>query len=224
MEFSPRVNDANPEPRIACALLLDISGSMSGPKIDALNDGFALFCEQIKEDELARKRAEVVVITFDTEARVVIPFTEGRDLQSRRFVPGGTTAMGAALNVAMDELDAQKQAYRNADLEYYRPWLFVLTDGEPTDDLVFTSAAQRVSRAERDKKVSVFAIGVGADANLGRLRELSDQRQPVMLDGIKFGEFFEWLSRSLGAASRSGAHGDNYDDQIALPPVGWGHA
>jgi len=48
MDFSPRVNDANPEPRIACALLLDISGSMAGPKIDALNDGFAPFCEQIK--------------------------------------------------------------------------------------------------------------------------------------------------------------------------------
>jgi len=94
----------------------------------------------------------MAVITFDTEARVIIPFTEGRDLQPRRFVPGGTTTMGAALNLAMDDVEAQKQAYRNADLEYYRPWLFVLTDGEPTDDSVFTSAAQRAARAERARR------------------------------------------------------------------------
>src|SRR5205809_180621 len=128
MEFSPRVNDANPEPRIACALLLDVSASMTGSKIDALNTGFDLFCQQIRQDELARKRAEVVVITFDTTARVIIPFTEGRDLQPRRFDAGGTTAMGGALILAMDEIEAQKQAYKGADLEYYRPWLFILTD------------------------------------------------------------------------------------------------
>jgi hypothetical protein len=60
-DFSPRVNEDNPDPRIACALLLDTSYSMSGKPIEQLNRGFGLFCEEIKKDELAQKRAEIAV-------------------------------------------------------------------------------------------------------------------------------------------------------------------
>jgi uncharacterized protein YegL len=230
MEFNPQVDDRNPDPRIACALLLDTSSSMSGTPIDQLNQGFEQFCDDIKDDELACKRAEISVITFDSSARVVIPFTEGRYLQPQRLHASGSTAMGAAINLALDELAAQKQAYKNAGLEYYRPWLFVLTDGGPTDGAVFSAAATRLKAAEAAKGVSVFGIGVGANANLVKLKELSAQRDPVKLDGVKFKEFFHWLSASLSAASQSGNHG--HDDsaiagkdateQIALPsPNGW---
>jgi hypothetical protein len=62
-EFSPRVNEDNPDPRIACALLLGTSYSMSAEPIEQLNRGFELFCDEIKKDELAQKRAEIAVIT-----------------------------------------------------------------------------------------------------------------------------------------------------------------
>jgi uncharacterized protein YegL len=228
-EFNPRLAD-NPDPRIACALLLDTSGSMAGAPIDQLNQGFAQFCDEIKDDDLACKRAEISVISFDSSARVDIPFTEGRYLQSRRLNAGGSTAMGAAINLALDELAAQKQAYKNAGLEYYRPWIFILTDGGPTDSAVFSAAAARLRQAEAAKGASVFPIGVGPNADLIKLKELSARRDPHKLDGLKFKEFFGWLSASLSAASQSGAHGA--DDsaiagtdttaQIALPPAnGW---
>jgi uncharacterized protein YegL len=229
MDFSPRVKDDNPDPRIACALLLDTSGSMTGPPIDLLNRGFETFCDEIKRDELARKRAEIMVITFGGMARVEVPFTEGRDLQPRRFSATGDTPMGAALDLAVDLLVQQKQAYRQAGLEYYRPWLFVLTDGEPTDDNVYPMAAERVRRAEDAKGLSVFAIGVGSAANLDRLRPMSSKRVPVMLDGLNFAEYFKWLSASLSAASSSNAFGSSdagiaaaeASEQIPLPPAGW---
>jgi uncharacterized protein YegL len=230
MDFNPRVNDRNPDPRIACALLLDTSSSMSGDPITQLNQGFALFCDEIKQDDLAKKRAEVTVITFDSSARVEIPFTEGRDLQPRHLTASGSTSMGAALNLALDELTAQKKAYRDAGLEYYRPWLFVLTDGEPTDGQVFSSAAARVREAEAAKGVSVFAIGIGSAANLGRLKELSGRRDPVQMDGLSFREFFKWLSASLSAASASNAFASSdagvaqaeTTEQIPLPAAtGW---
>jgi uncharacterized protein YegL len=231
-DFSPRVNESNPDPRIACVLLLDTSSSMSGPPIDQLNRGFESFCDEIKKDELAQKRAEIAVITFGGVARVEIPFTEGRDLQPRRLVAAGGTPMGAALNLAMDQLTAQKQAYKQAGLEYYRPWLFVLTDGEPTDGQEFTAAAARARRAESDRAVSVFGVGVGPAANLARLKDLSEKRVPVMLDGLSFREFFSWLSASLSAASASNAYGSSDSglaqaettEQIALPPAGWAKA
>ena len=138
--------------------------------------------------------------------------------------------MGAAINLALDEMEAQKQAYKSAGLEYYRPWLFVLSDGDPTDAAVFSSAATRLKEAEAANGVSVFAVGVGPNANLVKLKELSARRDPVKLDGLKFREFFHWLSASLSAASQSGAHGDDdwaiagkdATEQIALPtPAGW---
>jgi uncharacterized protein YegL len=232
VDFSPRVNADNPDPRIACVLLLDTSSSMSGPPIDQLNRGFELLCEEIKKDELAQKRAEIAVITFGGVPRLEIPFTEGRDLQPRRLIAQGATPMGAALNLALDQLAAQKQAYRQAGLEYYRPWLFVLTDGAPTDESEFTAATARVRKTEAAKGVSVFGIGVGAAANLARLKDLSAQRVPVMLDGLSFREFFSWLSASLGAASASNAYGSSdsglaqaeTSEQIALPPAGWAKA
>lgn len=164
MEFYPRVNEANPDPRIACTLLLDTSSSMTGVPIDLLNRGFELFCDEIKKDELAKKRAEIAVITFGTTARIEIPFTEGRDIQPRRLTASGSTPLGAALNLALDQLQEQKEAYKQAGLEYYRPWLFVLTDGQPTDGPVFTVAASRVRDAEQIRGLSVFAIGVGESA------------------------------------------------------------
>jgi uncharacterized protein YegL len=222
-DFTPRVNEANPDPRIACALLLDTSSSMSGEPIGQLNHGFELFCEEIKSDELAKKRAEITVITFGGTARVEIPFTEGRDLQPRELTASGGTPMGAALGIALDHLEQQKQAYRTAGLEYYRPWMFVLTDGRS-----FSEAAARVREAEASRKVSVFAIGVGPGANLER----PAQRVPVRLDGLSFREFFSWLSASLSAASASNAFGSSdagaaqaeSAEQIPLPPAGWARA
>lgn len=224
-----RVKEDNPDPRVACALLLDTSGSMDGEPIKELNEGFRLFCDEIKQDPLAKKRTEITVITFGGVARVEIPFTEGRDLEPRMFSATGGTPMGAALDLALNELMAQKQAYKQAGLEYYRPWLFVATDGAPTDGPAFDSAAKRVRDAEAAKGVSIFAVGVGAAADLSRLATLSATRQPLMLRGYCFSEMFSWLSASMSVVSNSSTFGSNDSgvaqaeaiEQNPLPPPGW---
>jgi uncharacterized protein YegL len=231
-EFAPRVNESNPDPRIACALLLDTSGSMYGSPIEELNKGFEVFCQEIKDDELAAKRAEIAVITFGGEPRLVVPFTEGRDLKPQQLTASGATPLGQALNLALDDLEQQKGAYRRAGLEYYRPWLFVLTDGRPTDEEIFAVAADRLRKAEDKHHVSVFGIGIGEGADLRHLEELSTQRKPLRLAGLSFREFFSWLSASLGSASASTAFGSSDSavataaqaEQIPLPPAGWATA
>lgn len=232
MDFTPRVKDDNPDPRIACVLLLDTSYSMNGDPINELNAGFKAFCEEIKNDDLAAKRAEIAVITFGGMARVEIPFTEGRDLQPKTLQPNGNTPLGAALDLALQQLGARKTQYREAGLEYYRPWLFVLTDGEPTDGAVFAAAADRVRAAEASRGLSVFSVGVGPAANLDQLRTLSTKRDPLRLKGLSFTEFFSWLSASLSTASSSTAFGSSdttvaqaeTTEQIPLPaPAGWAH-
>jgi uncharacterized protein YegL len=228
LDFSPPVKHDNRDPRVACALLLDTSASMSGEPIASLNKGYKALQVAISEDPLARKRTEIGVITFGGTARVAVPFTEGRDLANTSFTADGVTPMGAAVNLGLDQLMARKQAYKDAGLEYFRPWLFVITDGAPTDGETFTAAAARAREIEEKRGVAVFPIGV-AGADVETLAQLSAARKPLMLDGLKFIEMFEWLSASMSVVSQSSPGAS--DDQIAnneqteqtpLPsPAGW---
>jgi uncharacterized protein YegL len=236
-EFDARINEDNPDPRVACVLLLDTSSSMgvipiteSIAPITQLNAGFDLFCREIKDDPLAKKRTEVCVITFGGIARVEIPFTEGRDLQPREFSATGGTPLGAALNLALEELKARKDAYKSSGLEYFRPWLFVITDGAPTDTGIFDLAAARVREVEAAKGVAVFGVAVGAGVDMAKLATISAERQPLSLSGYSFAEMFKWLSASMGVVSSSANYGSSDSgitqaestEQTPLPtPTGW---
>jgi uncharacterized protein YegL len=229
-ELLARVNDANPDPRIACVLLLDTSWSMNGDPVAELNRGFETFCGELKDDPLAKKRTEVAVITFGGTAQLVTPFMEARQLEPQHFTASGGTPMGSAINLALDEVQAQKAAYKQAGLEYFRPWIFLLSDGAPTDGQVFDAAVDRIKQVEAAKGVTVFAVGVGDLADLAQLQRVSPSRQPLMLNGYKFTEMFQWLSASMQVVSDSSAFGSSdgavaeaeETEQQALPsPAGW---
>jgi uncharacterized protein YegL len=228
LDFSPPVKHDNRDPRVACALLLDTSSSMSGEPIDQLNRGYDALREALAEDPLARKRTEIAVITFGGTEQLAVPFTEGRDLAPSTFTAQGGTPMGAALDLGLDQLLARKQSYKDAGLEYFRPWLFLISDGAPTDGPRFTSAAARVRDVEANKGVAVFAVGV-AGADMGTLGQVSGARPPLSLDGLKFVELFQWLSASMGAVAQSTPGttdteiaGHEAAEQNALPsPQGW---
>lgn len=205
----------NPEPRCPCVLLLDTSGSMSGLPIDALNTGLQTFKSNLANDSLASRRVEVAIVTFDSTVEVVQDFVTADQFNPPRLVTGGSTSMAEGINKSLDLIDARKAQYRNNGVSYYRPWVFMITDGAPTDEAVLIQhAAQRVKDAERNKRVAFFAVGVeGAD--LGRLKEFSD-RAPLKLAGLNFQELFVWLSASMQRVSQS-----KPDEQVALPPPGW---
>lgn len=223
--WSVELNDANPDPRVACVVLADVSGSMQGEPIAALERGFAAFTEYLHNEALASKRVEVAVVTFGTVATVLVPMQEARSLQPVPFTAGGTTNLGAGINLALDILEDRKHAYKVAGLQYYRPWILVLTDGKPNLD-GFDAAVARLNAAETAKGVTVFAVGAGPRVNYQQLGRLSQQRSPAPLDGLKYQELFEWLSASLSNVSNSSEFGrDDAElggEQIALPSVtGW---
>lgn len=171
-------------------------------------------------DPLARKRAEIMVVTFGGTVRIAIPFTEARNLSALEFVAGGETPLGSAIEKAIDELAQRKALYKQTGLEYYRPWLFVLTDGEPTDRADYDVAARRVRELEAGKALAPFAVGIGGHANLRTLAELSSVRDPLRLDGLKFREYFQWLSASLTIVSNSHEYGPSDDDIVDAEIVG----
>ena len=207
----------NPEPRCPCVLLLDTSGSMNGPAIDALNAGVKSFKEELVKDSLAAKRVEVAVISFNNEVTLVQDFVTVDQFDPPTLTAGGMTHMGAAINRALDIISARKAQYRQNGVAYYRPWVFMITDGAPQGEpeALVEQAAQRIHSDENDKRVAFFAVGV-ENADMVRLSNLV-VRTPVKLTGLNFVEMFVWLSASMQRVSQS-----RVDDQVALPPPGWG--
>jgi uncharacterized protein YegL len=189
----------NPEPRCPCLLLLDVSGSMNGQPIAELNSGIAAFKEELSTDTLAMKRVEVGIITFGP-VRVETPFQSAAAFQPPTLNSQGDTPMGEAIRQGLELVKQRKAEYRANGISYYRPWVFLITDGAPTDE--WQSAAASIREAEAGKHLAFFAIGV-ENANMEILQQISSARAPLRLNGLRFRELFAWLSGSLGNVSRS---------------------
>jgi uncharacterized protein YegL len=208
----------NPEPRCPCVLLLDTSGSMQGAPIAALNEGLRAFKDDLIKDPLASLRVEVAVVTFNTNVEVVQDFVTADQFQPPTLTATGATHMGTAIHRALDLIQARKDQYKANDIAYYRPWVFMITDGEPQGEPanMVNQAAQRIKEDEANKRVAFFAVGVES-ANMARLGEIvCRERPPVKLPGLNFVEMFVWLSRSTQAVTKS-----EIGDTVALPPPGW---
>lgn len=202
----------NPEPRCPCVLLLDVSGSMNGRPLDELNAGLTTFRDELSADALAMKRVEVGIVTFGP-VKVEAPFTSSSTFYPPILQAQGDTPMGAAITQALNMVEDRKRDYSSNGISYYRPWVFLITDGAPTDSWQASAAAVR--EGESSKKFAFFAIGVQG-ANMDILRQIS-VREPLSLDGLKFRELFSWLSSSLRSVSRSTLGTD-----VPLePPKGW---
>lgn len=203
----------NPEPRCPCILLLDCSGSMNGKPLQELNNGLKAFQQQLNSDDLASKRVEVTVIKFDTNVEVINEFETAEHFIPSELEAGGLTNMGRAIERAINMLEQRKAVYKANGISYYRPWIFLLTDGEPTDD--YTNAMEAVHEGERKKQFAFFAVGIQG-ANMDILRQIS-VRQPLSLQGLNFTSLFQWLSNSMSSVSRS-----SLDAEVTLEtPSGW---
>jgi uncharacterized protein YegL len=205
----------NPEPRCPCVLLLDVSGSMAGEPIAQLNAGLQAYHADLLSDPLAAQRVEVAVITFGGIVQTVTPFQTAHHFSPPTLAATGDTPMGLAIRQAIDAVAERKRLYRQNGLHYYRPWIFLITDGAPTD--AWKAAADLVHQGEAQKAFAFFAVGV-AGANFDVLRKIAI-RAPLELKGLSFRELFVWLSQSQRSVSHSNP---GQEDQVKLaPPTGW---
>jgi uncharacterized protein YegL len=216
LPFSAVEFAANPEPRCPCVLILDTSASMAGARIAELQSGLSQFRDELLADPLARKRVEVTVVTFGGTVRMPQDFATADAWQVPSLTAEGLTPMGQAIQTAMSAVEQRKQVYKGNGISYYRPWLFLITDGEPNDE--WQAAARALRDSEQGKQVAFFAVGV-AEANMDVLRLLS-VRTPLQLRGLQFRDMFQWLSSSLKSVSHSGL-----SEEVALDnpagPEGW---
>ncbi len=205
----------NPEPRCPLMLLLDNSYSMSGARLQELNAGLKTLQNELQSDSLTAKRVEVAIVTYG-------PVRQRQDFVTvDQFTPPtleaeANTPMGEAILMGIDLIQQRKATYKANGVAYYRPWMFLITDGQPTDDVTAASAA--VKAGEDAKSFSFFAVGID-DADMETLNRIA-VRQALKLKGLAFRELFLWLSASMSRVSQS-----NPGDQVAIEnpaaPEGW---
>ncbi len=153
----------NPEARCSIVLILDVSGSMAGAKIDTVNRALVKFRDIIREDSVTALRADVAVIEFDHEPRVY-DFVNGADFEAPVLTPQGGTNFSRPINVALDLIEARKQSYRDGGVAYYRSLAYFLTDGLPDEDPAdLDSAARRLAQVEENRGVAFFSYIIGED-------------------------------------------------------------
>jgi uncharacterized protein YegL len=115
----------------------------------------------------------------------------------------------------LDRLEARKETYKANGIQYYRPWIFLITDGAPSD--CWQLAAQRVREDEAKRRLCFFAVGV-EHADMKILAQIAPpERPPIKLGGLDFRSLFVWLSTSMKRVSS-----EKIGVAVALPPVGWG--
>ncbi|MBV6457908.1 MAG: hypothetical protein HONBIEJF_01028 [Fimbriimonadaceae bacterium] len=199
-ELEPLGDDMflNTERRCPVVLLLDTSSSMRG-SIDLVNVGLRDLKTDLHSDPLASQRVEIAIVTFGPVFLAQDFVTVDRWIPPR-LAAAGNTPMGEALEFALEQLRHRKRAYREAGLPYYRPWIWLVTDGLPTDS--WQRAAEEAQAEVQNGGLEVFTIGTDK-ADFSVLRQISKPRKPVRLREARYREMFVWLSQSLKPVSRA---------------------
>lgn len=198
----------NPDPRIPVVLVLDTSLSMmikdDGEKsrMDWLNEGVQSFYDDVLSEERTKDSVEICIVTFDQKVEKISNFGNvKRQTISNLVAKENGTLLGSGMSLAIELLEERKKEYQDIGVEYYQPWIVIMTDGNPTENIDEISSV--ISKKVYQNKLTVFPVGIGAGANLDILNLFSPKRPAMTLKDYQFKEFFEWLHRSVVRLSDS---------------------
>ena len=208
------VLDESPVQRTPCVLVLDTSGSMDGKPITQLNQALVLFEKAIRGNETLRQQVILCVIGFGSTVEILCDWVQGDQFSAPKLTAGGTTSMGAAMRTAHESVEDLREKLKDSGVPYTRPWIFLMSDGAPTDE--WQAAAAESRRRCEAKRAVVWPFGVtGANPKALHAFARQDMKVYMLDDTTDFAAIFEWLQSSLGAVANSSGG----QLQLAPPPV-----
>lgn len=185
------------ERHLPCVLLVDTSSYMGNGAIDELNKCLVEFGNALQNDYWARGCVEVCVISFNSSVQTEISFRPVDDYEAPILRATGLASMNGAVEAGLDALEARKADYRTYGLDYYRPWLFLIAAGTPTDIERENAAKARLQNAIKNRKVTFMPMSIGPNADIARLQSYYPDNmaeRPVLRAGAEqFREAFKWL-------------------------------
>ncbi|WP_269224039.1 VWA domain-containing protein [Flavobacterium sp. IMCC34518] len=183
--------------RLPVYLLLDTSGSMSGEPIEAVKNGVQIMISSLRQNPQAIETAFLSVITFDSTAQQIIPLTDLASFQMVDIKATGVTALGEALKLVAHKIDTEVAKTTTEQKGDWKPLVFIMTDGIPTDD--WQNGLNEFKKSKVAFTVAC-AAGSGADANI--LKQITDNVVSLdTADSASIGKFFQWVTASIGVSS-----------------------
>ncbi len=183
--------------RLPVYLLLDTSGSMTGEPIEAVKNGVQMMMHSLRQNPQAIETAFVSIITFDSDAKQIVPLTDLASFQMVDIKASGVTSLGAALSLLADKLETEVTTTTLEQKGDWKPLIFVMTDGIPTDNW-----QQGYSKLKAVNKGLIVGCAAGQGADDAILRQITNS--VVRLDSAdseSISKFFQWVTASISTTS-----------------------
>jgi len=199
-------------------LVLDTSGSMCGEPIQAVENGMQMLVSALRQDPQALESAFLSVITFSSKAQQVVPLTDLASFQMPSLTAGGCTELGAALKLVCDRAKTEVTKSTPEKKGDWKPLVFIMTDGGPTDDW-----QKGLAEFQTGRWGMVVCCAAGQDAETDVLKQISPECvvQLDTADSKSLAAFFKWVSASISTSSKS-VNEDRKEvvgmDQLPPPP------
>ena len=168
--------------------------------------------DDLKGDPQALETVHLSVITFDNEARQSVSLTELMYFKMPKLRAHGQTALGEALHVLKDCISHEVRKNTAEHKGDWKPLVFLLTDGYPTDKDVFQREIQDLSSLHA---ANIIACAAGARADTKFLKQITNN--VLVMNNVSAGDmadFFAWTTASLALMSEKISTGA----PINLPP------
>ncbi|MCX3263352.1 vWA domain-containing protein [Pedobacter agri] len=183
--------------RLPVYLLLDTSGSMSGEPIEAVKNGVQVMISSLRQNPQAIETAFLSVITFDSAAQQIIPLTDLASFQMVDLRATGVTALGEALKLVSNRIENEVAKTTTEQKGDWKPLVFIMTDGVPTDDWL-----PGLAEFKKQRVAFTVACAAGSGADTTVLKQITENVVSLdTADSASIGKFFQWVTASIGVTS-----------------------